>query len=195
MSNMEQFFTEIRGFASATSNAVAALTELRKRDGGQETIDSRTLQKPEVWRPKDAEEEMSGWPEWSFLFKAFMAVLDSDYENDLETLERQLGSERAFDDYLVEEKTRAKRLYSYLVSYLKGRPLRIVRAVANNDGFKAWQQLCKEFQPQTRQRTLCLLQAITQYPAFEKGRTLEGLLALEKLVDDYEKLSGEKAEQ
>ena len=192
MSNMEQFFTEIRGFASATSNAVAALTELRKRDGGQETIDSRTLQKPEVWRPKDAEEEMSGWPEWSFLFKAFMAVLDSDYENDLETLERQLGSERAFDDYLVEEKTRAKRLYSYLVSYLKGRPLRIVRAVANNDGFKAWQQLCKEFQPQTRQRTLCLLQAITQYPAFEKGRTLEGLLALEKLVDDYEKLSGEK---
>ena len=59
MSIMEQFLTE-RGFASATNNAVAALAELKKRDMGQETIDSRTLQKPEVWRPKDAEEEMSG---------------------------------------------------------------------------------------------------------------------------------------
>eukprot|EP00435_Cladocopium_sp_Y103_P017561 s5207_g4.t1 len=67
----------------------------------------------------------------------------------------------------------------------------MVRAVTNNEGSKAWQHLRKEFQPQTRQLTLGLLQAIP-YPAFEKGNTLEGLLALEKLVGDYEKVNGEK---
>ena len=33
---------------------------------------------------------------------------------------------------------------------------------------------------------------ITQFPVFEKGKTLEGFLALEKLIDDYEKISTEK---
>jgi len=187
--SMEAFLAEMRGFTSTTTQAVNPVAELRRKDGNQESIDSRTLQKPEVWRPKDNEEEMTGWPEWAFLFKAFMVVLDSDYENDLETVERQLDSNRAFEDYLQEEKTRARRLYSYLVSYLKNRPLRIVRAVPNNDGLAAGQSLCREFQPRSRQRTLCLLQAVTQYPAFEKGKTLEGLLALEKLMEDYESLA------
>ena len=35
-------------------------------------------------------------------------------------------------------------------------------------------------------------QAIIQFPAFEKGKTLEGLLALEKLMEDYEQMSQDK---
>lgn len=52
------------------------------------------------------------------------------------------------------EKAGTKRLYSSLVSYTKRRPLRIVRAVAGNDSFREWQYPRREFQPQTRQRTL-----------------------------------------
>ena len=121
-----------------------------------------------------------------------MVMLDGGFEHDLEVVERDLENERRMEDYLDAEKARTKRLYSYLVSYTKGRPLRVVRAVVGNDGFRAWQYLCREFQPLTRQRTLCLPQAITQFPAFEKGKTLEGLLALEKVMEDYEQMSQDK---
>ena len=191
MANMEAFLQEMRGFANATTQAVTRLSE-KKPGGTLETIDARTLQKPEVWRPKDHDDEMNGWPEWSFLFKTFMGMLDADYEQDLGLVENDLKKELKLEDYGEDYRVRARRLYSYLVSYVKGRPLRIVRAVTTSDGYKAWQHLCREFQPKTRQRTLCMLQAITQFPAFEKGKSLEGLLVLEKLVEDYERFSEEK---
>ena len=189
---MEQFLSEMRDYAAATTQAVSVLSTGGRRSNGQESIDAKTLQRPEVWKPRDHEEEMNGWPEWSFLFKSFMVMLDGTFERDLEVVERDLEKELLIDSYSDAAKARTKRLYSYLVSYTKGRPLRIVRAVVGNDGFRAWQHLCREFQPQTRQRTLCLLQAITQFPAFEKGKTLEGLLALEKLMEDYEQMSQDK---
>jgi hypothetical protein len=145
---MEQFLTEMRGLGAATTEALNALRAGRRRINGQESIDAKTLQRPEVWKPRDHEEEMSGWPEWSFLFKAFMVMLDGDCEHDLEVVERDLENERRMEDYLGAEKTRTKRLYSYLVSYTKGRALRVVRAVVGNDSFRAGQYLRREFQPQ-----------------------------------------------
>ena len=61
--NMEQFLTEMRGFAAATTQAVSAFRGERRRDNDQESIDAKTLQRPEVWKPKDHEEEMNRWPE------------------------------------------------------------------------------------------------------------------------------------
>ena len=138
MANMEAFLQEMRGFASATTQAVSKLSEKKP-----EAIDARTLQKPEVWKPKDHDEEMSGWPEWSFLFKTFMGMLDADYEQDLDLVENDLKKEMKLEDYEEKTRTRARRLYSYLVSYVKERPLRIVRAVTTSDGYKAWQHLCR----------------------------------------------------
>ena len=186
---LEQVITELHGFAAATSKTLERLSEPKEPHEG---IDARTLQKPEVWKPKDHDEELTQWPEWSFLFKSFMAMLDKEFESDLDLVEQNLTQEQVMADYPTDLVPRAKRLYHYLVSYVKARPLRIVRAVDNGDGFKAWQHLCREFQPNTRQRTLCMIQAITQFPAFEKGKVLEGLLSLEKLVEDYERVATEK---
>ena len=140
---MEQFLTEMHGFGAATTEALNALRTGRRRINGQEFIDAKTLQRPEVWKLRD-EEKMSGWPEWSFLFKAFMVMLDGDCEHDLEVVERELENERRMEDYLGAEKARTKTLYCYLVSYTKGRPLRIVKAVVGNDSFRAWQYLRRE---------------------------------------------------
>ena len=186
---LEQVITELHGFAAVTSKTLERLSEPKEPHEG---IDARTLQKPEVWKPKDHDEELTQWPEWSFLFKSFMAMLDKEFESDLDLVEQNLTQEQVMADYPTDMVPRAKRLYHYLVSYVKARPLRIVRAVDSGDGFKAWQHLCREFQPNTRQRTLCMIQAITQFPAFEKGKVLEGLLSLEKLVEDYERVATEK---
>ena len=72
---------------------------------------------------------------------------------------------------------------------MKGRPLRIIRTVPDKDGFQAWQLLCKEYQPTTRARSLAMAQAIMGYPQFERGRHLDGLLGLERLIEDFEKIS------
>ena len=87
---------------------------------------------------------------------------------------------------------RSRRLFAVLTSYLKNRPLRIVRSVDTGDGYQACQSLCREFQPSSRQRSVALAQAILNFPLFERGRTLDGLLAFEKLVEDYEKVSSSK---
>ena len=81
-----------------------------------------------------------------------MVMLDGGFEHDLEVVERDLENERRMEDYLDAEKARTKRLYSNLVSYTKGRPLRVVRAVVGNDGFTAWQHLCRDRRSSNSQR-------------------------------------------
>ena len=43
---------------------------------------------------------MNVWPEWSFLFKAYMVMLEGDFEHDLEVVEKDLENERRMEDYL-----------------------------------------------------------------------------------------------
>ncbi|CAK9030962.1 unnamed protein product [Durusdinium trenchii] len=78
-----------------------------------------------------------------------------------------------------EVQKRARKLYSYLVSLVKGRPLRIIRSVTSNDGFKACQ-------PKTRQRELGIIQALVAFPQFDRGKILEGFIKYDELVGEYE---------
>ena len=59
-------------------------------------------------------------------------------------------------------------VYSILSSYLKNRPLKILRSVANNDGFEVWRRLVSEMQPTSRSRSLAMAQALAgcMGPAF-----------------------------
>ena len=79
-----------------------------------------------------------------------MRSIEEEFMNDLEHVEKDLEQDLKLNDYKEEVQKRAKKLYAYLVSFVKGRPLRIVRSVTDTDGFRAWQGLCREFQPKTR---------------------------------------------
>ena len=94
---LEQVIAELHGFAEATTKTLERLSEPKGQN--VEDIDARTLQKPEVWKPKDHDEEMAGWPEWSFLFKSFMGMLDREYDSDLDLIEKDLTQEQDLDDY------------------------------------------------------------------------------------------------
>eukprot|EP00913_Durusdinium_trenchii_P025404 g23849.t1 len=119
-------------------------------------------------------------PTWSFLFKSYLAFVEEEFMNDLEHVEKDLEQEE-------DVQKGAKKLYAYLVSFVKGRPLPIVRSVTDTDGFRAWQGLCREFQPKTRQGELGIIQALVAFPQFEKGT---GIMKYEKLVGEYERLAG-----
>ena len=90
-----------------------------------------------------------------------------------------------------EKGRRAVKLYSVLSSYLKNRPLKILRSVLNNDGFEVWRKITVELQPTSRSRSLAMAQALVSFPSMSKGASLyDYVLTYEKLVDEYEKLSG-----
>ena len=84
----------------------------------------------------------------------------------------------------------AVKLHSVLSSYLKNRPLKILRSVLNNDGFEVWRRLMVELQPTSRSRSLAMVQAFLLSSDVQSASLYDYLLTYEKLVDEYEKLSG-----
>ena len=203
---MEEFVQEVRQYTQACAQAVVALQQQQQQSNQQQqqlqqqmqqqtagssllAEGTKVLQKPEVWRPATLEEEIAGWPEWSFLFKSNVSYGDTGFQSDFEFVENNVNANLNVEDYAEPTRQRPRKLFSILCSYVKNRPLRLVRSVENNDGFKAWQALCRELQPSTRQRSLALAQTILSFPPFEKGKTLENLLAFEKLVEDYERIT------
>ena len=83
------------------------------------------------------------------------------------------------------------KLYSVLSSYLRNRPLKVLRAVDNMNGFEVWRRLTAELEPSSRSRSLAMAQALVGFPSMSKGASLmDYILTYEKLVNEYERLSG-----
>ena len=98
-----------------------------------------------------------------------------------------------YSAYDSEQKSMSNKFFAILSSYLRGRASALVRAVANGDkdGFRLWYDLCREYLPTSKQRTLCLAQTLAQYPQFSgKSSMLEQILNFEQLVSQYESSSG-----
>ena len=81
--------------------------------------ESKFIKSPEIFSAKNLEKEISGWPDWSFQFKAFMVVQDSSYRDDFEKCETA-ETWLAVSDYTSPMKSRSGRLYAILATHLKG---------------------------------------------------------------------------
>ena len=116
--------------------------------------------------------------------------IDPTMANDMDLVERDLEANYDMDDMTDETKSRAVRLYSLLTSYLRQRPLKLIRHVEKENGFKAWQILLREMQPATRARALALLSQLSRIQ-FAEGKTVsEQLPQFEALINEYERISG-----
>ena len=68
-------------------------------------------------------------------------------------------------------KKRSEKLYAILVSVLKNRPLKLLRAVEGKNGFEVWRQLSTQLTPKSRARSIALLQAYLNHPPeLEQGQ-------------------------
>ena len=174
--------------AQAVSQLAAASTSSSSASQDQ-WRESKFVKGPDVFNPKTLDEEIAQWAEWSFTFKNFMAVQNEQFREDFRKAE-SAASFVAFTDYDPEMKSRAQRLYAVLASYLRGRPLKILKSVVEGDGFRVWRQLSDELQPKSRPRSLALAQALTRFPPLrEGGSVLEYTLMFERLVGQYEQVS------
>ena len=175
------------------AQAVAQLATASSSNSSQSNWkESKFVKQPELFDPKDLEQELQMWGDWSFRFKSFMMVQDPRFHDDMSQAE-VAESFVSFADYPDDRKERAVRLYALLSSYLRGRPLKLLRATQNADGFRVWRQLNDELAPRTRPRTLALAQALTRFPPYkENSSLLDYILSFERLVGDYEAISPHK---
>ena len=155
----------------------------------------KILKPPEAFSPATIEEEVSQWSDWAFTFKNFLALMDQAFLGDLKSAEDQkaeISSDvtNAFFGNDRERMNRGMKLYSVLSSYLKNRPLKVLRSVSGMNGFEVWRKLTAELEPSSRSRSLAMAQALVGFPAMSKGASLmDYVLTFEKLISEYEKIS------
>ena len=108
----------------------------------------------------------------------------------MKLVEDNLNGNYELEEMTDETKSQAIGLYSLLISYLRNRPLNLVRHKKQKNGFEAWQRLLREMQPVTRARTLALLTQLSRVQ-FAEGKSISKQLPLyESIVTEYERISG-----
>ncbi|CAE7286480.1 unnamed protein product [Symbiodinium sp. CCMP2592] len=173
------------GNLSAAAQALASAAGT----GSTRSYDSaaKLVKSPDVFAPKSLEEEVSQWPDWSFSFKVFVGFIDPTYAEELKKVELAPPNPA---DYTVGERERSTKLYAILASYLRNRPLKLLKSEGSPDGYSVWRRLFEELEPSSRTRGLAMAQALVSFPQMTKGTSiLDYLLTYEKLVAEYEKLS------
>ena len=90
-----------------------------------------------------------------------MKGIDPAMAHSVRMVEENLSGNYELDAMTDETKASSIRLYSLLISYLRNRPLKLIRHMKQENGYEAWQRLPREMQPVTRAR--CSLQEASPY--------------------------------
>ena len=93
---------------------------------------SKVLKGPDVFAPGTLDEEVSAWQDWAFIFKNYIGFMDPNYLSEFTWAETHDGPIKE-SEYVSgsDQGRRAVKLYSVLSSYLKNRPLKILRSVVS----------------------------------------------------------------
>ena len=95
--------------------------------------------------------------------------------------------EENLNEMTDDAKASSIRLYSLLITYLRNRPLKLIRHMRQENGYEAWQRLLREMQPVTRARSLALLSQLSRVQ-FAEGKSISEQLPLyESIVNEYER--------
>ena len=174
--------------ASAASQAVRALEDLKSSNEKGDRSWYKLIQKPGCFDPATREQEISMWKEWAWSFEQYLSNIDPVFTEDIKVLRL---NPRNFVDSSVQhddEKKRGALLYSLLASLTKQRPLMVVRSVLNNNGLEAYRQLLLSNEPVNKNRALSLLNVIMNWPQFSgKASFLSQILRLENAFYEYDK--------
>ena len=182
--------------ASAASQAVRALEDLKSSNEKGDRSWYKLVQKPGCFDPATRELEISMWKEWAWSFEQYLSNIDPLFTEDIKVLRSNPAN---FVDSSVQhddEKKRGALLYSLLASLTKQRPLMVVRSVLNNNGLEAYRQLLLSNEPVNKNRALSLLNVIMNWPQFSgKASFLSQILRLENAFYEYDKLGSKLAEE
>ena len=153
---------------------------------------SKHIKTPEIFKPSTRDEELRQWPDWRFSFMQFMKSVDPKTAELPQTINKK--PKEAYDMDTMDNDTKAlsNKFYSILISYMKNRPLSLIRHLEDFNGFKRWSPLVRDMEPSTRQRGLALLTQLSKVE-FSSSKTISDQIpACESFVRKYERVSGSK---
>ena len=188
---------------AATAQAAAAAADAAKslRDYAQSAqgVDrqkfseaAKVVKPPDVFGSENRDEDQKQWRDFILNFKSWLYYADSRFETELTYVENNAKAPVQLTTMSDEAKGRSMQLYSIFTGYLKGAALRLLRQQEDRNGMEVYRQLIQQFQPSSKARSLSLLQAFMQAPAFTKEKPmLEQVLGLERLRSEYQRCSGE----
>ena len=179
MAEMTQAATRAAAAAAQASDRLQARSSA---SGGLETA-SKVLKSPETF----SGDNPLAFLAWKTTFETWLGFADEKYSDLLEKVEK-LTRKPVMSTYSEEQQGVARKFFAILSSHLRGRCGSLVRAHSKDkDGFALWHDLLGEFLPSTKQRSLSLAQALSQYPNFSgKQSMMESILQFEQLVQAYE---------
>jgi hypothetical protein len=190
--------------ARAAADAAAALRDVQASRGtglsGKGFSEaSKVIRQPDPFGSENHEEDLSKWQDFTVNFKAWLFYGDSSLETDIHRIETNYVSTsiefpRAEPSDVQE---RCKQLFNILTGILRCKPLRLLHQTSERNGFEVWRKLVQLFSPKTKSRSISLLAALMNIPAFSlKDKTLmDQILGFERLRTEYMRSSVQHLDQ
>ena len=113
---------------------------------------------------------------------------------EIKALPKNLRTEVDASVQTDSEQKRSVFLYGLLASLVKQRPLLVVKQMKMSNGYEAYRQLIQSCEPLNKNRAMCLLSIIMNWPDFNlKASLLSQVLRLETTYAECEKLGNKLA--
>lgn len=112
--------------AQAAATAARTLEEMaRKKGSGSKFGEAgKVVRMPEPFGcgAGDLEIDQAKWPDFRMAFTSWLLYADSNYENELDTIEKDTKTVLNLNTMNAETRVRSQQLYSILTGTLRGRP-------------------------------------------------------------------------
>ena len=168
------------------SGVETALESYSNRAGAAEL--HKLVKAPEVFAPSTWDERKT-FPDFRRKFKTWLSAIEPQFGEHIGSIAKDTGTPLITAEMTPRTEALGKKLCAVFTSYTKGRPLRTISKVPGQKGFEAYRLLVHENMPKSQVRNFHLLQNIINFKS-DSGRSLnENVLAFEKLIEDYEKIS------
>ena len=194
MTGAQTMVQSVQQAAQAAAEAAKALWEVGVAQRQSCFADAnKTVQCPREFGSVVSSEDQNGWADLSVSFLQWLCFADSNCTSDLAYVEEHCDTAVSFSEAPEGNATKARscKLHAILAGILSNRPLCLLRQIPSNNGLETWRHLHNLFTPKTTARSMALRSAIMSFPAFKSDRTLlEQVQTLERLGDEYQKISG-----
>ena len=144
----------------------------------------KVLPKPGVFDPKDRESEWSSFRDWWWSVEQYLMAVDVEFLSHFVVLRQNLDTPIVVNSLTAEQKGRGTFLYGLLASFIRNRPLLMLKGMDRGNGFEAVRQLFKTCQPSSRNRALGLLHILMRWLEFDmKSALLPQILKLKTCLN------------
>lgn len=179
--------------AMAAQSAADALQKVQSQSASSGVDDKswyKLLPRPSALDPSSREEEISKWRDWPWTLEQYLGTLDPRYVEEFAFVRSHLTNPVDVSIQSDEEKKRGIFLYNMLASLLKQRPLLVLKAIPDFNGFECYRQLISSNEPINKNRSMGLLNIIMNWPVFnQKVSYLSQIMKLEAAFAEYSKIN------